>query len=205
MGVDEAQLEPACDPEQAGIIVDRLATELERAELANPQAVPGLQEDARELLAYLEAWLAREPSELAAGVQNISQSGDIDVLVRNLRQLAEQLLELADRQIGKQETSGSDFDPQGMAGALRVLETEVGPELLGEDAQWALIALRSELGNVVERARAWAERTGFAADAIPTAPAASAGPQDCMSMLRHLAGVLEDLGLQAAKARNGSS
>lgn len=202
---DETQLESACDPEQAGIMVDRLATELQRAELANPQALPALIEDARQLLTYLGDWLLREPNDLAVNLRNITPSGDIEVLVQNLRCLAEELFELADRQNDSWETSDLDFDPQSVASALHVLKTEIGPELFGDDAQQALLTLRIEFGHVVARARAWAARRGLGAEAIPDVPARGASPQDCILALQHLGGVLEELGQLAAKARNGPS
>lgn len=201
MAGDEAQTDPKCAPEQAGIILDRLGLELERAELNNPPAIPGLQDDASQLLAYLDDWLASEAPELSALAQDAAASSSPGALARSLRVLAEALLELADRQ----EASVPDFDPHSVAGALRVLESELGAELHGEDAERALLALRVELAKVAGDAREWAERRGLSTEAVPQMPSANASRQDCMLALRDLAAALQELALQGPEPSNDSS
>lgn len=153
MAGDEPQFGSARHSEQAGIIVDRLATEIERAALNNPQALPDLQEDARQLLAHLEDTLGGGAGEIAIRRRDIAPSGDLDAFVRKLRDLAEELLDLAESRGSAEESSGSDFEPQRVAGALQVLEAELGAELFGEDAPWATITLRAELRQIVAHAR----------------------------------------------------
>ena len=105
MPLEETQARQAFHPEEAGIMLDRLAIELLHALAKNPSAVPELQHEAHELLACVRAWLATQ----AAGTDIPQQAdcsyvpghetdanADLSSVVRGLRELAEHLLFLAE-------------------------------------------------------------------------------------------------------------
>jgi hypothetical protein len=96
MAAAEPRLDPQFDPEQAGIILDRLAGELRRAMVCNPDGVASVVEDSWQVLACTEAWLERERSDLARLAARVALASDPDALAGGLRQLAERLLELVD-------------------------------------------------------------------------------------------------------------
>lgn len=82
------------DPEQAGIILDRLAGELLLAATENPPALAALRDDARRLLAILRPLLAERAADPAAA--HITSVTDPSVVAVELRMLAERLLALAE-------------------------------------------------------------------------------------------------------------
>jgi len=83
------------DPEQAGIILDRLAGELVRTAVPDP-ASTGLQRDAREFLRFLRVALSDQNSDLAFAVPRLNQDLPPDALAAILRELAERLLDMAE-------------------------------------------------------------------------------------------------------------
>jgi hypothetical protein len=87
--------DPAFDPEQAGIVCDRLAGELLRAAHANPDALRSLRLDARDLLACTSAWLdRRQACRVPTFPEEVYDTPQ--TLASGLRELAEYLLELAE-------------------------------------------------------------------------------------------------------------
>ena len=88
-------IDTAFDPEQAGIVCDRLAMELERAAHANPEALRTLRLDARDLLACTSAWLdGHQPGRVPTFPEEAYDAPAR--LAAGLRQLADYLLELAE-------------------------------------------------------------------------------------------------------------
>lgn len=84
---------PGFHPEEAGIMLDRLAVELLHAQAKNPRAVPALQEAAQELLACVGAWLATfDTDELPITAQVIASDMEPGLLAQTLRGLADVLI-----------------------------------------------------------------------------------------------------------------
>ena len=88
-------VDPAFDPEQAGIVCDRLAGELLRAARANPEALRNLRLDARDLLACTNAWLDRHQASRVPTFPEEAYDTP-QILASGLRQLADYLLEIAE-------------------------------------------------------------------------------------------------------------
>lgn len=89
-------IDPPFDPEQAGIVCDRLAGELLRAVHANPEALRSLRLDARDLLACTRAWLARcQASRVPTFPEEAYDTPQ--TLASGLRDLANFLLDLAEQ------------------------------------------------------------------------------------------------------------
>jgi hypothetical protein len=95
MSPDEILLEPEPDPEQTGIILDRLAKDLEHAARRNPATAAELRAEAERFLLGIDDWLARVHGELAMAARGV-RTADVDVLASDLRALAERLFDLAD-------------------------------------------------------------------------------------------------------------
>ena len=95
------------DPEQAGILLDRLAGELVRASLKNPRALPDLRRDARELLICLDPWLTDQASAVSAAAHDVARGGNVSVLAEHLEELASILLDLAERDVPDSEATGA--------------------------------------------------------------------------------------------------
>jgi hypothetical protein len=92
-------------PEEAGIMLDRLAIELLHAQAKNPRAIPELQAEAHELLACVRAWFASEAggadiSKPAHGADKSRRdpepSVDVVAIAGGLREIADHLLFLAE-------------------------------------------------------------------------------------------------------------
>jgi hypothetical protein len=95
---DEAEAIATFHPEEAGIMLDRLATELVHADAKNPRAVSVLQEEAQQLLACVSDWLATRPDAdepINVAPQNVLSVEPL-ALAETLRGLAETLLLLAE-------------------------------------------------------------------------------------------------------------
>lgn len=90
----QTQGDDAFNPEHAGIMPDRLATELLRAHAKNPETLPNLKRDALELLVCVAAWLsaAIEPEPTLIAVQGGALEEEPLALATLLRDVAEQLL-----------------------------------------------------------------------------------------------------------------
>jgi hypothetical protein len=83
-------------PEEAGIMLDRLALELVHALAKNPGAVPALQIEAAELLDCVGAWLAAtDPDALPMSSQLVAAELEPSVLAETLQDLGHDLLMLA--------------------------------------------------------------------------------------------------------------
>jgi hypothetical protein len=87
----------AFHPEEAGIMLDRLAIELEHAVAKNPGAVAALQSEADELLACIGEWLAAsDADELPMSVRLIASELEPSALARTLHDLGRHLLLVAE-------------------------------------------------------------------------------------------------------------
>jgi hypothetical protein len=85
------------DPEEAGIMLDRLGIELAHAIAKNPGAVPALQNEADELLDYVGSWLARtDPDQLPMPARLVASELEPSELAQTLRELGHDLLILAE-------------------------------------------------------------------------------------------------------------
>jgi Ni,Fe-hydrogenase III large subunit len=96
-------------------------------------------------------------------------------------------------------TSDARFFPAKVAGALRVLETELRQELEGENRAQALRALRRELRRIADQARAFADRNGLSVESVPDAPPAGASVEQCIAGLRRLEAALRRLARNATR------
>ena len=92
-------------------------------------------------------------------------------------------------------TDDGDFHPIWIGGALLVLESELRDELASDEPGEALFRLRLELGRVIRRARAWAQQRHISVHWIPDPPEPTAGPHECLALLRELASALNALGI----------
>jgi hypothetical protein len=191
---------PAFHPEEAGIMLDRLAVELLHALAKNPDAVPPLQTAADELLACVGVWLAAiDGDELPMNARLVAVDTEPSVLAQTLHDLGEQLLAMAEI-VGATHNPGgliaTDFDPRSFANALDMLRAELEGELSGPDPQVALQTLKREIGSVVAQARSWAIDHGSRFDFIE-APA-NCDAVDCILVLRRLADALRELAARDA-------
>jgi hypothetical protein len=98
MLLDETEACAAFHPEEAGIMLDRLAIELQHAHAKNPGAVPELRQEAQQLLTCVAAWLATrtEADEAPDAASEIAPGAEPLTLAQALRDLAEHLLLLAE-------------------------------------------------------------------------------------------------------------
>jgi hypothetical protein len=94
------------DPEQAGILLDRLACEIARAVLKNPQALPELRRDAQELLFCLDPLLTAEVGATAMAVHTAAWGEDASALAHTLEELACFLLDRAERELTDAKATG---------------------------------------------------------------------------------------------------
>ena len=101
--VVDADVDLAFDPEQVGILCDRLAGEILRAARTNPEALRDLRFDARDLLGCTNAWLGGCRAERVPTFPEEAYDAPED-LAAGLRKLAAYLFELADQP----EARGSD-------------------------------------------------------------------------------------------------
>jgi hypothetical protein len=94
MGLNTTEVCATFHPEEAGIMLDRLAIELLHAEAKNPRAVPELKEEAEQLLACVRAWLAKtfEADGAPFAAEHVAPGAEPRALAQTLRGLAEQLL-----------------------------------------------------------------------------------------------------------------
>lgn len=96
MRPEEREACGAFHPEEAGIMLDRLAIELIHAAAKNPAAVPALQREADELLSCVSAWLATtDPDELPMSAQMAASELEPSELAQALHDLGRNLLVLA--------------------------------------------------------------------------------------------------------------
>jgi hypothetical protein len=96
MRLEEREACGAFHPEEAGIMLDRLAIELLHALAKNPTAVPALQHEADELLSCVGTWLATtDPDELPTSPQLTASELEPSELAQTLHDLGEHLLMLA--------------------------------------------------------------------------------------------------------------
>jgi hypothetical protein len=95
----------AFHPEEAGIMLDRLAVELVHALAKNPGAVAALQSEADELLGCIGAWLAAtNADDLPMSARLVASELEPSVLVQTLHDLGQRLLlvaEVTDRAGGR--------------------------------------------------------------------------------------------------------
>lgn len=98
MARDQTQTCDAFDPEEVGIMLDRLASELVHAQAKNPPAVPNLKQDALELLSWTGGWFTTciEPDHRAIDLQVTATVEESLAIAQALRDVADQLLLLAE-------------------------------------------------------------------------------------------------------------
>lgn len=102
MGLDETDTREAFDPEEAAIMLDRLASELIYAKTRNPQALSGLRSDAWQLLLCAAAWLspAVDPDQPTLVAECAASEVEPLELARTLRLVADHLFLLAEADEG---------------------------------------------------------------------------------------------------------
>jgi hypothetical protein len=105
MQAHDASGEPR-DPEQAGILLDRLACELVRASLKNPEALPDLRRDARELLFCLDPLFTDEAGARTVIAHEEAWRDDVTALAQSLEALASILLDRAERELTDPSATG---------------------------------------------------------------------------------------------------
>src|SRR5688500_2314086 len=98
MDLDETDTLEPFDPEEAGIMLDRLAIELLHAHAEVPEAVPALKRDAWQLLLCAAAWLSApiEPDNPILVEQCVEADTAVLALARTLQEIADHLLVLAE-------------------------------------------------------------------------------------------------------------
>ena len=182
-------------PEEAGIMLDRLAIEIVHALAKNPGAVAALQSEADELLGCVGAWMATtDLDDIPVSARLVAAELEPSVLAQELRDLGEHLLalaEIADAADGRSPLMTSEFDPLSFADAVEVLRTELEQELSGPDGPVALAVLRHEIHFVVAQARTWASKHGSRFDFVDPPPDYDA--VHCLLILRRLASDLREL------------
>jgi hypothetical protein len=92
----------AADAERTGIILDRLAGELERAVAESPGALAELREDARLFVRCIEPYVAGELADLEPIAEGISIVDDPGLMAGAMRVVADRFLDLAER-LGRPE------------------------------------------------------------------------------------------------------
>lgn len=192
---DQSGTSAAFHPEEAGILLDRLAIEIVHALATNPGAVAALQREADELLGCIGAWMAiTDPDDLPMSARLVAAELEPSVLAQELHDLGEHLLalaEIADAADGRSPLMAAEFEPLSFADALEVLRTELEQELSGPDGPVALAVLRHEIGFVVAHARTWASEHGSRFDFVDPPPDYDA--VHCVLILRRLASDLREL------------
>jgi hypothetical protein len=95
--MEETDSYESFDPEEAGIMLDRLAIELAHALAKNPGAVAALQSEADELLGCVGAWLAKTDTDsLPMSARLVASELEPSELAQTLRELGHDLLALAE-------------------------------------------------------------------------------------------------------------
>lgn len=95
--LDQSGASAAFHPEEAGIMLDRLAIELMHALAKNPGAVAALQSEADELLGCVGAWLATtDADDLPMSARVVATELEPTVLAQELHNLGHHLLVLAE-------------------------------------------------------------------------------------------------------------
>lgn len=96
MRSEETEAGAPFHPEEAGIMLDRLAIELLHALAKNPEAVRALQVEAEELLRCVSVWLAAtDPDALPMSAQLTASELEPSELAQTLHDLGQHLLVLA--------------------------------------------------------------------------------------------------------------
>jgi plasmid stabilization system protein ParE len=102
-------------------------------------------------------------------------------------------------------TTPRDFHPSRAADALAVLESELLPDLQGEESTRALLLLRFELRRVLAEARRWAERHEVHATNVTGLPPEHASVGEHVAYLQNLAAELRRLADYSSSPRSDRS